>query len=356
MNRRAFPAIAILLILACHSDSFPGANYGAIGPRTPGAEITIDSIGANPTWTDDGAGILYSGRCLTIHPPPSGTISAIDMQPPVSGSVNWSRCESRQPMIAKPDSAERFPAISLGSGARLLYVEAIGPNPSAPIPCICTPFPLGWHAELWFADTTGDAGPAPRKLQTLYHDHLGISPFNSTQVDWLTDLHWVGTGDFLALGINLNVLGFMMPLGVYRGNTGGAPMQLVTGTFDASHYSLAENGASIIFSHDSDSTTIRRVAVAGGTANVVAQIPAAPFRTIADISCKGTFCLVTTNSPTGSIFYGLDLDSQDVTELARDARTFLRAQLSPTSSSVVLERSIGAGRPDAIFLDTGLIH
>ncbi|HEY3935158.1 MAG TPA: hypothetical protein VGL65_11150 [Gemmatimonadales bacterium] len=346
--RLAIAFAAGLLFAGCHSDSFAPADYGAVGPLHPGPEALIADTGSTPTWTDDGAGILYttdgppvdSSGCPTIKrpQPQAGGIAAVVMVPAVGGSAIWTHCESRAPMIFNPDSAEKFPAFAMASGGRLLYVEAIGSNPAAPPPCLCTPFPVGWHAELWVADS-GGAASVPRRLLTLYHDHVGQSPFGPTDVDWLTDIHWIGASDYVALGQNLNPMGIFTNLGVVRGNTDGSGVQIVTGTTGAQHYSMAENNASIVFTVDS---AIERVAAGGGTPTIVAHVAA-----IADISCKGEFCLVLG----GGKFWGVDLGKGAVAALANDSHGFVSARLSPTSNSVV-----AAGSSGGIYLLTDLVH
>jgi hypothetical protein len=344
MNRRALPAITTLLIIACHSDSFAPANYGAIGPRNPGSEIMIDSVGANPIWSDDGAGILYAGRCLTIHQPrfaTDRTIGAIDMQPAVSGSIMWSHCESRPAFVLRSDSTEKFTAMALGSDGRLLYVEAIGSSTdSIPfrVPCLCEPFPVGWHADLWVTDTV--PASAPRRLVTLYHDSLGISTSAPGEVNWLTDAHWIGETDFVAMGENLDAMGNLVTIGVVRGSTTGSTVHVITGTAGAQRYSPAENNASIIFTRDG--ATLERVGAGGGSPTALVQIG-----DITDISCQGEICLVLA----GRKFWGVNLATGTAIAIASDSRGFSTARLSPTSNSVVAGVSGGP-----IYLLTDIIH
>ncbi|HEY8061493.1 MAG TPA: hypothetical protein VID74_01790, partial [Gemmatimonadales bacterium] len=153
---------------------------------------------------------------------------------------------------------------------------------------------------LWLADT---AHPLNRTaLLTL--------PAALPSVTWLADLAWTGPNSFIALGevfasfphcgvcFNADSVWINSPGSVVVGTIAGdhATLQPVPGTDGATGYSLAENGASIVFLRRDDAQ-LYKVPVGGGTA-VALQTGAIPQ--LVGVSCKGSTCVVATDALTFS--------------------------------------------------------
>ncbi|MGH7523305.1 MAG: hypothetical protein ACREK8_03275 [Gemmatimonadales bacterium] len=313
--------------------------HGAVGPRVAGPEAFLTS-GTNGTWTTDGAGILYTDSCLTIPPVPFGSIHGMAMQPATGGSATWVRCENRAPLIFSRDSDELFFTPALNPKGKLLYIEAVGYNVNAPIPCLCLPFPNGWHADLW----TDDSGFAPgtrRRLMTLYRDHLGVVT-DTLAVNWLSDVTWSGDNTFIALAGNLHPPIVLNSFGVFRGIIAGtASISLVDGTSGARLFSLARAGATIVFVNDS--LTIREISSTGGAVSVVAKIPVGDERYIRDLSCVADRCLVITSDGARppQTFWSVTLTTGTIAILRIDDRGSTRARLSPDGTRVLVTAPSG---------------
>ncbi len=205
-------------------------------------------------------------RCLGILPANGGT----DV---------WQMCDER---AGQQDSISSFPGYAVNHDGRLLYVEAVAGQ-------ILYPSPV-----LWLADT---ARPFIRTaLATL---PIALGPITIT---WLTELTWIDSTSFLALGQHFDQFSHCQRCGpvdttfddagvVVAGTISGghATLQVVTGTLGATDYSLAENGSSIVFTERD--VTLHRVPLAGGTP-VEVDSAAAPGNQLVGVSCKGTLCIV----------------------------------------------------------------
>ena len=338
--------LAAGVLAGCHSDPFTLPAYGSVGPRVPGAEAFLAS-GTNGTWTSDGAGILFTGTCLTEAPVTSGSIHGMAMLPATGGSARWVRCEDRAPLIFSRDSDELFFSPALGPKRKILYVEAVGFNVNAPIPCICLSFPNGWHADLW-VDDTGYVLNAHRRLMTLYRDHLGVVA-DTLAVNWLSDVAWTGENTFIALAGNLRP-GIMSPFGVIRGTIADtASIALVAGTSGARLYSIAQSGGKIVFVLDS--LVVRSVSSGGSTPGVVATIPRGSHRYIRDVSCVADRCLVITTDGDNGIptFWSVVIPAGTVSLLRGDQRGATRARLSPDGTRLIVTA------PSGIYLYSDLV-
>jgi len=291
MRGRWIRVMAALAFTACgHSDAFIPAN-STVGPFNTGTDIRLTLNPEQdywPAWTDDGRGILYA----FINPVEAGIAAnrhrCMGILPASGGSRIWQLCDDR---AVRSDSATSFIAYALGTDGRLLYAEALAPAANASIPRQIT---------LWLADT---AHPLDRTaLLTL--------PAALPSVTWLADLTWTGPNSFLALGevfasfphcsvcFTSDSIFINAPGTVVAGTIAGtqATLQPVPGTDGATGYSLAENGASIVFVRRDDAQ-LYKVPVGGGTASAL-QTGAIPQ--LVGVSCKGSTCLVATDALTFS--------------------------------------------------------
>ena len=339
--------LALILAACGHSDPIGYENYGAIGPRVPGPEARLNGAGTGSTWTENGGGILYIAGCLGRENP---VVPSIIMLPAIGGSATWEMCEADLSLKVRKDSTSEFDAAALGADGRLIYVECVYPN-LKDIGCLN----LG-QMSMWLADS---AWPFTRrrKLFELYHVVLG-APADSTNVlNGLANLAWVAPAAFVARGLNLHPFYGVTFLGIAYGTTTAASpsLSLIAGTSEVQLFSVAEAGATLVFTTQAPLVIERMPVPAGGSATIVATVPTATGRTIVDISCRAELCLLLTQE-TGaggaaqSTFWTLDLSTGKLVALRSDPASFSSAQLSPSSGSVLV------GEADGLHLFTDLLH
>ena len=146
---------------------------------------------------------------------------------------------------------------------------------------------------MWLADS---AQPFERRALFSFPGFAGNLP-----VAWLADLAWTGPSTFIALAQNFSLFAHCKGCGiddslfvgeaVIRGtiSASGAALEVVDGTTGASGYSLAQNGASIVFTRRDD-PRIYQVGASGGTDTVVATVAGA--QQLLGVSCKASLCVV----------------------------------------------------------------
>ncbi len=273
----------VLALSACgHSEPFVSAGVDQQGPYN-GADplrLTFNSDAEyGASWTADGKGILYSfadpsradhDRCLAILPAAGGTRL-------------FTLCDNRP---GHADSAETIASGALSDDGELLYlVGASLPIGQLPV-----------NITLFHADT---AAPFSRRtLLTLPRDVGG-----GLRPNWLTDVTWVGPDEFVAMATDLTLAPqcpgcalrdtVFNPLGVVRGTIGGngAAMELIEGTLGASHFAVADGGASLVITNG---LTISKLPRSGGPLTVLTTLPNALSKRIDDLSCRGGVCVVLT--------------------------------------------------------------
>jgi hypothetical protein len=212
-------------------------------------------------------------------------------------------------------AAHPSPAYALGANGRLLYLEAVSPLiPGVVAGTDAEPF----ETTLWLADSA-----APFHRTALYSLPAFI---NGSAISWLGDLAWTGPNSFIALGQSYAIVrhcfGTCFPAtpagdsydtvlstgtvtatsGAVLSGTianGQATLTVIPGTAGATGYSLAEGGASIVYTRRND-PSLYKVPIAGGTAINVGQATSqsAPLNEILGVSCLTTTCIVTTDSVT----------------------------------------------------------
>ena len=306
MKSRSIRTAAALVLLGCgHSDAFVAAA-SAVGPFNTGTDIRL-TVNAEqdywPAWTGDGRGILYS----FVNPVAAGIAASrhrcMGILPAAGGTRVWQLCDDR---ATQTDTVSSFTAYALAPDGRLLYVEAVA---SAQFPSIPS------QITLWLADT---AKPFERTAL------LTLPVTAGSLVTWLAEIRWTGPNSCMALGQALGTFpacgscfaadslfadstfagGVAAASGtVVIGAIAGthATVQAVSGTAGAVEYSLAENGASIVFIHRDD-TRLYKVPATGGTAAVVATVTAQGSQLLG-VSCKGSTCVVA-NDPVTPSFGG----------------------------------------------------
>ncbi|MES2304179.1 MAG: hypothetical protein V4558_01655 [Gemmatimonadota bacterium] len=333
-------ASAVLAALGCgHSEPFVSAGVDQQGPYN-GADplrLTFNSDAEyGASWTADGKGILYSfadpsradhDRCLAILPAAGGTRL-------------FTLCDNRP---GHADSAETIASGALSDDGELLYlVGASLPIGQLPV-----------NITLFHADT---AAPFSRRtLLTLPRDVGG-----GLRPNWLTDVTWVGPDEFVAMATDLTLvpqcIGCALrdtvfnPLGVVRGTIGGngAAMELIEGTLGASHFAVADGGASLVISKG---LTLSKLPRAGGALTTLTTLPATFSKRIDDISCRGSACVVLTYEqqlePEPPPPFFVDLWTLQRISTAGGAPTiltqsfstpWLQAKVSPTGSDVVVRQ------------------
>ncbi len=278
-------AVSVLVLLGCtHSDAFVAPPTATLGPPGAGPDVQLTlNVDQNywPTWTEDGRGILYAFVDAESATPSNHR--CLGLLPAAGGSRLWQLCDNR---AVRNDSLSSYAGYAVDSAGRLLLAEATAPaNSFADLPRI----------TLWLADT---ATPYVRtKLLALPQTVTGFT------LTWLSEIRWTGANTFLALGQQYGTVsrdsifgdGGIVVTGTIAG--GVATLQAVTGTDSATSFSLAENGASIVYTRHHD-LRLFKVPVGGGT-----PVPAPVQRTAPDtaalmagelvgVSCKGSTCVV----------------------------------------------------------------
>jgi hypothetical protein len=346
MNRRThrWACVVTALLLACsHSDSFENPP-AAVGAFNTGADIRL-TLNPNqdywPTWTEDGQGILYS----YVDVVPGSQHRCLGLLPAAGGTRIWELCDNR---AIQTDSVSSFPAYALGTDGRLLYVEAVsqsGAQSTAPS-----------ETTLWLADS---AAPFQRRALLTLPTFAGTTP-----VAWLADINWTGPTTFIALAQDFSILAHCQYCGpvdsifdgqaVVRGTIvgTGATLQAVPGTSGATSYSLAESGASIVFTLRDD-RQLYKVAAVGGTATVVGVVSSTGGAELLGVSCRGSTCVVavdpvTLSAPTVPMNFGqinpgatelraVSLTTGVVQVLRTTAGLVATPQVSPVSGDVVAQ-------------------
>ncbi|HEY8061805.1 MAG TPA: hypothetical protein VID74_03355 [Gemmatimonadales bacterium] len=329
--------VAVLSSGCDHSAPYDVPDYGG-GPRFgPGG--SLDGVTGPASWTGDGAGILYVGKCLLpetvlgTHPAPALIVL------PTNGGQAWETCERDLSLVFSRDSSEMYTAASLAADGRLLYEESVSPAGGAGF----TVFPAFTHTAIWLTDSGYPS--TDRKVLELSDDSGGAATIPGDVVNWLLDVRWASDTSFVGMGANLpDRLGVYSPhpIALVRGMIGkySASMDTIAGTGGARAYSLAEGGRMVVFARDA--LTVERVPIGGGVPSAVATLPGASGRTLADISCNPQICLLVTweTGPSGgtqSTYWTLSLSTGTVTQLQSVSGTIAAARISPRSTAVLIE-------------------
>jgi hypothetical protein len=234
----------------------------------------------------------------------------------------------------------------------MLYIEGVGPLSTRNRPYL---FPVYWHAELWLADTGSTSLLGRRLLMNLYGDHPGTQTVPPSATDWIADLAWLGSSDFIALAQTLSDEGPVSQPRLAHGviAADGARLTTLPGTAGVLAFSLAEGGRSIVFI--GDSFNVSRVAVTGGPVTIVASLPSSVVRRVVDVSCRDDVCVVLTTDPTPanlprSTLWRLTLGDGRLVQLQSVLDQLGSAKLSPLSGDVLV---FGSG---GLSLYTDLMH
>ena len=352
-------SVAMLFLLGCgHSDAFLTPNP-PLGPLTSGADeqLTFNTEQDYwPAWTEDGAGILYA----FVRPGAVPQHRCVGLLPAGGGSRIWQLCDDR---ATQSDSTNGFIAYALGADGRLLYVEAVaqsGVQGTAPA-----------ETTLWLADS---AAPFHRRALLTLPGFAGTTP-----VRWLADIAWTGPTTFIALAQDFTVMGHCQNCiiddslffgeAVVRGTIGaaGATLEAVTGTTGATSYSLAENGASIVFTRRDD-LNLYKVPSGGGGETAVAVFG----QQLLGVSCKGSTCVVADDPVTlsaatsqGATFPSLGgggelsavaLSSGQVQVLLNANGVLATPQISPVTGDVVAQVGGGFGHLQTFSVSGSDLH
>ncbi|MGH7584170.1 MAG: hypothetical protein ACREL5_13185, partial [Gemmatimonadales bacterium] len=303
--------IAIASLTGCeHSHSFvtPALPPERLGPFNAGSDGTLTfNVDQDywPEWTDDGRGILYAFVTL------DATLAhrCMGILPAAGGTRLWQLCDNR---TTQGDSMSSFSGYALDRHGRLLYAQAVSPSDEG---LIALP-----HSTLWLADTT-----APFVRQSLLVLPVTVGP---VAVTWLTDITWIDSTRFLALGQQLNTTHLCPPppgtepcpgrwldlrdsifdahgivtIGTIVGSS--ATLAPVEGTDSATSYSLADNGATLVFTRRDDPRLLS-VPSAGGIARMIGTV-LADNGELLGVACRATACVVAT-APIATT-YGGDSD------------------------------------------------
>jgi hypothetical protein len=351
---------SLALLAACsHPDSYVTPAQAALGPVSAGPDIQLTfNPDQNywPTWTQDGRGILYA--FVDQESPIPSVHRCIGLLPAAGGSRIWQLCDNR---AVRNDSVASYTAFALDSTGRLLLVEAMshtGFESSLP-----------YRVRLQLTDTA-----APSVRTTLLTLPITV---DGTPVTWLSEITWTGRNTFLALGQLFETTPHCSvcacspcPDDSLFGNDGGvvlrgtiaggqATLSTVAGTARATGYSLAENGASIVFTIKFQPRLVK-VPIGGGVPSPdPATSPTDTTTQLVGVSCKGSNCVVARDKI--SVFYSSEsvqsfahffdsgssmelhrLSLADGTDqiLATDGAKLIYAtpQISPTSGDVVFQR------------------
>jgi hypothetical protein len=267
--------------------------YGAFSSGAS-VQLTFNTDQAYwPAWTDDGRGILYAYVDAESASPPYHR--CLGMLPAAGGTRVWQLCDNR---AVRNDTMSSYAAYALSSDGKLLVAEA-----TAPVNLEFESLPT---VSLWLSDTA-----KPYVRTTLLRLPQNVGGFGVT---WLAELRWTGPNSFLALAQQLVTLPHcgeckcfpcprdsifseagMVVAGVISGGT--ATLHTIAGTDSATSYSLAENGASIVFTRHHD-LQLFKVPIGGGS-----PVPVPVQRTVPDtaalvtaelagVSCRGSSCVV----------------------------------------------------------------
>ena len=277
-------ALGTMLGACEHSVPFE-SQPPAVGPFATGKDVLLTyNADQNywPMWTEDQSGILYAFVDASQPDAILRSHRCVGLLPAEGGMRIWQWCDSRS---TERDSLNSIPAFALGADGRLIYVEATTP--------IAFPFGVP-NTTLWLADS---ATPFRRRQLLKFPVVVGDSV-----VSWLADLQWTGPTSFVAAGeravlaghcpncsqVDTVFYGEMIVSGTIGAN--GATLTPIAGTSGATGYSLAENGALIVFTVR-DSTSVRVVSSSGGVPLRVAVTPRTEVELLG-VSCRGTTCVI----------------------------------------------------------------
>ncbi len=295
----------LLLSAACtHSDSF---SYlpPVVGPLPSGADVRLTLNAGDdywPSFTEDGSGILYA-----YVDPFAQRHRCVGLLRPEGGTRTWEMCHRG---VAYDDSVSSFTGFALGADGRLIYGEAVS-RFIAGTPSAANAAPQ--EITLWLADSAH-----PFKRTALLTLPVNIA---GTAVSWLSQLQWTAPNRFIALGQYFAIFPHCASGGspaclandtVF--STGGAPadagevvvgtitagnvvLTVVDGTLGATGYSLAEDGASIVFTQR-NSGNLYKVPIGGGAVTNIgyAPSPLRPGYQVLGIGCVRTMCVAATDS------------------------------------------------------------
>jgi hypothetical protein len=318
-----YQLLLCVAVVACnHSTPF---SYGyTLGARTTGADILLTYNPQPdywPTLTGDSTGILYA--FVPVNAGPQPLHRCMGVMPVTGGQRYWEWCDSA---ATRTDSLGSFPAYAMAADGRLIYLET-----SVSVQIAFAPP----DARLWLADS---AFPYRRRLLDTFPVTVGDSTVN-----WLADLKWTGPASFLALGQRMVILGHctcsqfdsvFYGESVIKGSVGasGATLAAVPGTTGATGYSLADDGASIVFTRR-NSVDLMKVPVEGGSPVIAAVVTSDAGMQLLGLSCRSAICVVAVG--TASV--------DDAVPSALGTYQLRRVPLNGDSVVVLRSQSLSAG-------------
>jgi len=267
MTRSPLSATILGLLLALpglgcsHSQPFGTGVDAVTVPFSAAPPVRLTYNAADnywPSWTEDGRGIIYSYSYT--QPDTHADDRCIGVLPATGGARVWQLCDERR---EHADSADSFAAAAIGTDGRLVYLEASSRRGPGGLSGVNPP---PQTIVLWLADTA-----LPFQRRALLQLGARIS---GQFVNWFRDTHWTGQASFVTLaqfadfkprpnGALVDTIFF--GVGIARGEIlpTGATLSLVPGTAGATMYSVAENGASLVFVRSGPA--IERVPAGGGS-------------------------------------------------------------------------------------------
>jgi len=338
--------VAVSLAACSHTDSFAN-SVPDIGPLNSSTDVLLTlNSGQNywPTLTEDGAAVLYAyvdASEATVRPVtqfegfPLHVHRCMGLIPVQGGTRSWEYCDNRGNEV---DSLTSFTAFALASDGRLVYAESTTPRR--------LPFDSA-RVSLWLADS---ATPFRRTLLAKCPTILGDSVVN-----WFADISWTGPSTFLAVAQRMQTvfhapqspavdslfLGEHVVRGTIIGNT--VTLIAVPGTAGATSYSVAEGGASIIFTQR-DNLNLMKVPVAGGVPVVAAAATPRLGAQLVGVSCRSATCMVGIGEASPTEVRAVSIATgAAATVLSRSAQT-LSSPLLTASGDVIAQFGPGIGR------------
>lgn len=340
-SRVVLAACAAVVIggVACHSRPAAIPFFGARGALDSSSRERLTySLGSAacpgvycvpfrayaPTWTEDGQGVLHTfsprppqpneirhlfcyrtAECIPLAADPLDR--CISLLPSTGGSGYWDVCEERH---ANTDLTDILQAAALNTSGRLIYVESTGPDS----------FSIGVtpRSDFWVVDTS--SGSTPQRLT----ESDGIGPAA------VTEAAWIGASTFLAAGAG------HLERGVIEGGTIAFTPLNVPGGVTA--FALLPGANAVIVVNNDN--LVRRFALSTGSDSTVATLPASEHAT--DIGCHADRCAVLANDGDRWTIWNVDLHSGEHTAIYATAGrdTIFSAELSPTSSDIVIQQDI----------------
>jgi hypothetical protein len=276
----------------CSHEAPFASDATQLGARTAGADVLLTYNGDQdywPTLTEDGTGVLYA-FVNTELTAPQIIHRCMGIMPVSGGTRSWQYCDNR---AALGDSLSSYGAFAAGNDGRLLYAEGAVPRALS--------FGVG-AVTLWLADT---AHPYRRTALAVLPLTVGDSG-----ISWIGQLAWTSPTTFVALGqryfaatqcappqskpmcgavLDSVFYGGTLIRGTITGTT--ATLTAIAGGAGATSFSLADNGASIVFTQR-DNNNLMKVPLAGGTATAAALVTPRTGVQLLGVSCQGTTCVV----------------------------------------------------------------